>query len=202
MKSVLGFVLAILVPAFAHAAASVSVSPTTATPGQQLTITFSGGPGNVTDWWDIIAVPSNNESSWGYMGGTMQRPATGLSGGSFTVTAPGTVGNYTIRYMTQSYALLASTPLVVGASAPPPPPSSSGGVSSLKCTGSVQCSASTGDVTITGTELSYSTPAAGSACNVGQSFFATDRSQNPPAVYFFLCDNGHYLKVNTTGAAY
>jgi acid phosphatase len=75
------------------AAYSLAASPSTANPGQTLTVTWtapSGRPGN--DWIGLFKVGTSDTSyiSWRYTGGA--------SSGSATFTAPSQTGQYEFRY--------------------------------------------------------------------------------------------------------
>ena len=60
----------------------VSVSPTTATGGTNVTATIASGPGNAADWVGLYPVNDANVGAyvdWKYLNGTRTVPGTGLT---------------------------------------------------------------------------------------------------------------------------
>jgi len=131
-------------------AASITVSPPAVTVGDQMTISVHGGS-NVRDWVDLVppaAIEGAYSPNWQYLSGTKTVPEVPVTDTDMRVLVPATIpGNYEVRlYLAGSRVIAARAPLAIKAK---PLPTGTG-VSSVKCTGSVTCAQSTGDVTITG----------------------------------------------------
>ena len=104
-------------PLTAATAPTLTVSTTVAEPGQAITASFSGAPGQPGQWIALIAIgdPNENYGEWDYISG---------SEGSYVFTAPSTPGVYDVRLMLDSgYTDIArSRPIEVGEAAPAPQP--------------------------------------------------------------------------------
>ena len=96
------------------AVASVTVSPATVAPGDTVTATAAGGPGNKTDWLAIYPTGSSTYITWKYLNGSQTAPATGLTGAAVPFTVPTTLGSYTIKFWAGSTLLATSAPFTVG----------------------------------------------------------------------------------------
>jgi len=100
----LGFVL---LPVAAHAAATLSASPTSVAPGAAVTATWSGiASPTSTDWLGMHtpSAPNTSYVTWRY--------TNGAASGSLPVTVPGSVapGTYQLRLFAQNgYTLLATS---------------------------------------------------------------------------------------------
>jgi hypothetical protein len=96
---------------------ALAVSATTVSPGGQVTVTLTNGPGGAQDWFAFAAVgaPANSYLQWVYVG-------TGVTTRTWTVTAPTTPGQYEFRlFLNNGYTLSATSPAVT---VPAPPPGS------------------------------------------------------------------------------
>jgi hypothetical protein len=92
----------------AAAPATLTVSTTTAAPGQSVTVTLTNGPGGQTDWFALAAVgsPDNVYLAWTYVG-------SGVTSRTWTVTMPSAPGNYEFRlYRQASFVRAATSPTV------------------------------------------------------------------------------------------
>ncbi len=85
---------------------SLTVSPTTAARGSQVTVTLTNGYGGVTDWMSFASTTSPNTSyvHWTYVG-------TNVTTRSWTITVPNTAGTYEFRlFLNNGYTVLAKSP--------------------------------------------------------------------------------------------
>ena len=97
---------------------TLTVGATTVSPGGQVTVALTNGPGGANDWLGFTTVGSPDGSGqylqWVYVG-------AGVTTRTWTVTAPTTPGQYEFRLFTNGgYARLATSPPVT-VPAPPPP---------------------------------------------------------------------------------
>jgi subtilisin len=109
---------AVTVPAPPSASATLTVSATTVSPGGQVTVTLTNGPGGASDWLGFTAVGTGNGSGqylqWVYVG-------AGVTTRTWTVTVPSTPGQYEFRFFPNGgYTPTATSPAVT-VPAPPPP---------------------------------------------------------------------------------
>ena len=100
----------------------LTVSPTTVSPGGQVTVTLANGQGGAKDWLGFTAVGTPDGGGqylqWTYVG-------AGITTRTWTVTAPATPGQYEFRFFpNESYTRLATSPPVTVSAPPPPPPGS------------------------------------------------------------------------------
>ncbi len=75
--------------------------PAFAAPGAPITVMVTGGPGNATDWVQIVVAGdnSNNFLDWKYLANDAQNaPSTGVTSGTVHLTAPA-AGSYEIRFL-------------------------------------------------------------------------------------------------------
>jgi Calx-beta domain/Right handed beta helix region len=94
---------------------SVSVNDTTATPGQTITVTVAGGPGNTTDWIGLYRTTAADSTylEWKYLNGTRTAPAAGVASAGMTFTMPTVAGTYNFRFFAKnSYIKLATSATV------------------------------------------------------------------------------------------
>ena len=68
--------------------------------GTTVTVTFSGGPVNPTDWIALHRVGSSDTDllSWRYLNGSTSAPAVGLEAGQLSFVLPTEAGEYEFRY--------------------------------------------------------------------------------------------------------
>jgi glucose/arabinose dehydrogenase len=95
---------------------SITVSTTTATPGQTVTVTVANGPGKPLDWVGLYNASAANQTpiTWVYLNGTKTAPATGMTSATLTFTMPASAGVYNFRFLAGGgYTTLATTPNVV-----------------------------------------------------------------------------------------
>ena len=95
---------------------SLTVSASTVTAGQSVTVTLNNGPGNALDWLAFAPVGAANNSyvQFTYVGG-------GVTSRTWTVTAPATPGQYEFRlFLNGGFTRLATSPAVTVAAPPPP----------------------------------------------------------------------------------
>jgi hypothetical protein len=86
----------------------LTVSTTSAAPGQTVTVTLTNGLGGSADWFAFAAVgaPDSTYLAWTYVG-------AGVTTRTWTVTMPSTPGNYEFRlYKQASFARAATSPPV------------------------------------------------------------------------------------------
>ncbi|WP_242203557.1 endonuclease/exonuclease/phosphatase family protein [Aestuariivivens insulae] len=101
-------------------AQSVSPSKTTYAPNESITINFSGGPGNKTDWIGIfnqgVTPASGNNVDWFYVNGKKSSAGKTYTSGSVTFSSGlATAGTYDVHFLeNDGYTILASTSIVVG----------------------------------------------------------------------------------------
>jgi len=93
---------------------SLSVSTTTATPGQSVTVTVANGPGNPRDWvgLHVSSAADTTYLDWKFLDGTRTAPVTGLTSATLTFTMPSTPGTYNFRLFAPGYTKLATSPTV------------------------------------------------------------------------------------------
>ena len=100
---------------------TLTVSATTVSPGGQVTVTLTNGPGGANDWIGFTSVSApdgaNQYPQWTYVG-------AGVTTRTWTVTAPSTPGQYEFRFFPNGGYVRAATSPAVTVSAPPPPPGS------------------------------------------------------------------------------
>lgn len=97
------------------AATTLSVSTTTAMPGQTVTVTVTGGPGSPTDWLALAAEGSNDRIllDWAYLSGTQTAPQAGLTSAMVSFTLPMAPGNYVIRlFANDGFRKVATSPTI------------------------------------------------------------------------------------------
>jgi hypothetical protein len=96
-------------------APTVSVSATTASPGQVVQVTVTYGPGNARDWVSMSASDAADTVwlDWKYLNGTRTPPATGVTSATISFTLPTTPGTYNFRFFQNDvYTKLATSPTV------------------------------------------------------------------------------------------
>jgi subtilisin family serine protease len=90
---------------------TLTVSTTSAAPGQQVTVTLTNGLGGTTDWLAFAPVGAANNSyvQWTYVG-------AGVTTRTWTVTMPSAPGTYEFRlFRLASFVRIATSPPVVSA---------------------------------------------------------------------------------------
>jgi subtilisin family serine protease len=88
---------------------SLTVSSTSASPGDLVSVTLSGGPGGTLDWLALAEIgdPDMVYSQWTYIG-------AGLSSFTWTVTMPATVGLHEFRLFSNAgFIRIATSPTVM-----------------------------------------------------------------------------------------
>jgi hypothetical protein len=96
-------------------APTLTVSTTTATRGQNITVTLQNGPGNLKDWIGLhpTAAADTTFVDWKYLGGLKTLPATPLTAATLTFTMPSTAGTYNFRlFANGSYGKLSTSATV------------------------------------------------------------------------------------------
>jgi len=91
---------------------TIVVSTATAAPGETVTATVAGGPGNPTDWVAIHVTGASSYLDWKYLNGSKTAPATGLTTAAVPFVMPTTPGSYTLKFYAGN-ALLATSAAVV-----------------------------------------------------------------------------------------
>jgi len=181
--------------------------------GNAIAAQVTGGPANPTDWVSLERVADGSIVTWRYLNGQQTvPPAQGLAAATVSFPLPPDGSYFFHLYANNGSKVLAtSANFAVSATAKPP----AGGVTSLKCVGAVNCSGTTGDVTITGTEVAGPTgpkgnmgrgiPLKGIPCDGlhnngqdGDSFYDYDNPTTPTGYYIWTCSsNGKWYR-NTT----
>src|SRR5438309_2223520 len=74
----------------------LAASPGTVLPGGTVTITLSGGAGNLKDWVGLYRAGDvdTNPLTWQYLSGTMTPPAMGMTSATLSFAMPATAGTY------------------------------------------------------------------------------------------------------------
>jgi len=106
---------------------TISVAPATINPGDTVTVSVTGGPGNRTDWIGLSTSGATDEHvvAWRYFNGAWPQtaPDTGSTSTVIQIPAPSDPGNYEARlYCCDGYMVLARKPFSVGGTTQPPPP--------------------------------------------------------------------------------
>jgi uncharacterized protein YegP (UPF0339 family) len=110
-----GYNLLATSPAVAVRGPTLTVSPSSTTPGASVVVTVAEGPGNRADWVALSQVGSAPTSylDWKYLSGTRTPPPTGLTSANLTFTMPQALGQYEFRFFANnSYTLFATSPVV------------------------------------------------------------------------------------------
>jgi hypothetical protein len=109
------FTLLAASPPIASANSGFTVSATTVAPGESVTATVVGGPGNAKDWVALYAVGNPTELDWKFLNGSRTAPATGVTSATLSFTLPMAPGNYTLKfYSNNTYTILSIiTPITV-----------------------------------------------------------------------------------------
>jgi hypothetical protein len=110
-----GYTLLATSPVVTVEPAALTVSTTSAAPGESVLVTVSGGPGNRFDWVSLAAVgsPLSSYLDWQYLNGTRSAPSTGLTSAQLTFSMPQTPGEYEFRLLENNrYVLVAASPVV------------------------------------------------------------------------------------------
>ena len=96
---------------------SLTVSSTTASPGEPITVTLNDGPGNSSEWLALAGVgdPDTTYLQW-------INVSAGATTASWTATMPATLGDYEFRlFGNGNFTRMATSPTVTVGSAPPDP---------------------------------------------------------------------------------
>ncbi len=91
------------------AAATLTPSTTTATPGEAVTVTLAGSPGGAQDWLALARVgdPANSYAAYTYVGG-------GVTDRTWTVNMPAAPGEYEFRlFLDNGYTQAGVSPPVL-----------------------------------------------------------------------------------------
>ncbi|MGI9343393.1 MAG: hypothetical protein ACR2QV_11115, partial [Gammaproteobacteria bacterium] len=101
--------------------ANLAVDITTASPGEQITVTLTDGPGGATDWLALaeVGAPDSAYVQFTYVG-------AGVTDTTWTVAAPA-AGQYEFRlFLNNGYERAATSAAVLVEEPPPPPPDPNG----------------------------------------------------------------------------
>ena len=96
---------------------TLTVSSSSAAAGEPITVTLNDGPGNSYDWLALAAVgdPDTSYLTWIYV-------SPGATTATWTVTMPGTPGDYEFRvFENGGFTRMATSPTVTVGAAPPEP---------------------------------------------------------------------------------
>jgi hypothetical protein len=84
-------------------------------PRTNVTVSVSSGPGNTTDWVELVPVgtPDSGFIEWQYLNGSQTAPSSGSTSATLTFTTPAGFGNYEFRFFANNgYTRLAISPTV------------------------------------------------------------------------------------------
>jgi hypothetical protein len=95
------------------ASPSLTLSTTTAAPGEIVTATVANGPGNSTDWVAVHVTGASSYLDWKYLNGSKTPPATGTANAAVPFAMPATPGTYTLKFYAGSTLLATSENIVV-----------------------------------------------------------------------------------------
>jgi subtilisin family serine protease len=102
--------------------ANLAVDVTTASPGESITVTLTGGLGGPTDWLALaeVGAPDSAYVQFTYVGAS-------VTDTTWTVVAPSIAGQYEFRlFLNNGYERAATSAAVLVEEPPPPPPDPSG----------------------------------------------------------------------------
>ena len=105
---------------------ALTLSPQSASPGQNVSITVSNVPADPKAWVAVAPSGSGDGSwlDWRYLNGQQYEPSAGISAATVTLTLPSSPGNYEVRlydrHLSAGGQLLISKSIAVGATPPPP----------------------------------------------------------------------------------
>ncbi len=119
---------------------TLTVSTTSASPGQPVTVTLTNGLGGPTDWLAFAPTSAANNSyvQFIYVG-------AGVTTRTWTVNMPSAPGTYEFRLFKQaSFVRIATSPSVTRAGAPPPAPSLSVNATTVAAGGQVTATLTNG----------------------------------------------------------
>jgi hypothetical protein len=104
----------------AQSSPTITVTPTTVSPGGTITVTIANGPGNARDW--VALYSGFSLIDWKYLNGSRTAPASGVNSAIVTFVMPSTSGTYTVQFLVNdTYTVLATSgPITVQANGPPP----------------------------------------------------------------------------------
>ncbi len=111
----------------------LTVSTTSARPGDPVTVTLVNGLGGQTDWLAFAptGAPDNSYVQFTWVG-------AGVTNRTWTINMPSAGGTYEFRLFKQAtFVRLATSPVVTGLGAPPPPPAISVNATSISAGGQV-----------------------------------------------------------------
>jgi hypothetical protein len=92
-------------------AATMTLSTTTAAPGEALTATVTNGPGLPRDWVGLYAANGQTLLDWKYLNGSQSVPAQGVANATVSMPLPTTPGTYRLRFASGS-TILVTSPVV------------------------------------------------------------------------------------------
>src|SRR5947207_14097877 len=85
----------------AQSSPSLTVTPTTVSPGGTVTVIVANGPGNATDWLGMFPAGSGDSgylSNWVYLSASRTIPPPGMTGATLTFVVPETTGMFDLRF--------------------------------------------------------------------------------------------------------
>lgn len=109
----------------AQSSPSLTVTPTTVSPGGRVTVTVANGPGNALDWVGMFpagAADSGYLTNWVHLNGSKTVPPAGVTRATLTFVVPQTIGTFDLRFFANNSItkLAASVPITVTTAGAPP----------------------------------------------------------------------------------
>jgi subtilisin family serine protease len=101
--------------------ATISVNPTTVSPGGAITANVTHDVPRRNDWIGLYSVSANDATfiDWMYFNGTKTAPASAMGSATVTFTAPSTVGTYNLRvFANGGYTRIATSADIIVANQP------------------------------------------------------------------------------------
>jgi hypothetical protein len=92
---------------------SLTLTTTSAAPGEVVTPAVADGPGNRTDWIGIYVTGASSYLDWVYLNGSKTVPAAGMSNAAAPIAMPTLPGSYTLKFFTGSTQLAVSQAVIV-----------------------------------------------------------------------------------------
>ena len=99
----------------------VATHKTSYAPDEAITVRFTDGPGNPSDWISLMPLGQTSSIAWAYVGGS-RTPSESLANGSVTFAAGLPAGEYRLLFLANDgYRQLASAEFAVAGQVAPPP---------------------------------------------------------------------------------